>query len=151
MKSIRNAWVSTLVGSVVYYIILLAFGAPIRSVPDCVRMHVLRCLSRLSSSSYFSTTASLAILLSILTIYAPAYTLPIPYFEIFGFASTEGQPANAASDSTASLLDRLTWTRMFSEVKYVWLNSVNKQCSFHLSIHDVVDLLRADTRVMGTG
>ena len=72
--------------------------------------------------SYFSTTTSLALLLSILTVYAPAYTLPIPYFEVFGFTSTEKQPANAASDSTAAVLDRLTWIRMFSEVKYVRLN-----------------------------
>jgi hypothetical protein len=69
--------------------------------------------------SYFSTTASFALLLSILTIYAPAYTLPIPYFELFGFASTENRPMNATAASTAGLLDRLTWTRLFSQVQCV--------------------------------
>ncbi|KAF9516039.1 hypothetical protein BS47DRAFT_1341364 [Hydnum rufescens UP504] len=96
LYAIRNAWVFTLVGSLIYYIVLLAFGAPV---------------------SYFSTTASFALLLSILTVYAPAYTLPIPYFELFGFRSTENQPMNAASASTAGLLDRLTWTRLFSQVQ----------------------------------
>jgi len=88
--AIRNAGMATVIGSIVFYVLLVSFGAPI--------------------TSYYATTGSLSILLSILTVYTPIYTLPIPYFTLYGYPSTSD-----SSDSTASLIDKLTWTRLFSE------------------------------------
>ncbi|KAJ7291448.1 GPI biosynthesis protein family Pig-F-domain-containing protein [Mycena rebaudengoi] len=73
-----NAWLATVAGSIFLHAILILFGAPITShVPE---------------------TYSLALLISILTILPPAYTLGFPL-----------------ASNTSTLLNRMTWTRVFAE------------------------------------
>jgi len=80
LLAVKNALIATLCGTVFFEVVLLCFGAPILS--------------------YAPQTLLLAILLSFLTIYTPAYAL--------------GIPSLTSSDSSA-LMERLDWVRLFSE------------------------------------
>ncbi|KAF5373427.1 hypothetical protein D9615_009500 [Tricholomella constricta] len=77
--SLRNAWVSTLAASFVLHIVLVLFGAPLAS-------HVLQ-------------TYLLALLISLLVVFSPAYSLGPPRL----------------SSDTQSVVNRMTWVRLFAE------------------------------------
>ncbi|KZP21352.1 hypothetical protein FIBSPDRAFT_953840 [Athelia psychrophila] len=77
---VKNAWLATFAGSFAIHAIIVLFGAPVLS--HSVHTYLLACI------------------LSLLTIFTPAYAIGIPTF---------------ASDSR-SLVIRLTWTRLFAEL-----------------------------------
>jgi len=74
--------------------VLILFGAPVAS-------HILE-------------TLALSFLLSFLITFTPVYVIPLPHFTFFGFSSTVPRKE---SSNTAKLIDKLTWTRLFSELK----------------------------------
>ncbi|KAF8961414.1 GPI biosynthesis protein family Pig-F-domain-containing protein [Flammula alnicola] len=75
----RNAWAATFTGSLVIHLIFILFGAPI---------------TRLAFKTYL-----LALLISIMTVYSPAYTIGVP----------------SLGANSASLVKRWTWVRLFAE------------------------------------
>jgi len=77
---LRNAWLATFATSFAIYVVVVLFGAPLLS--------------------HYLHTYLLACLISLLTVFTPAYALGLPSF---------------ASDSR-SLVTRLTWTRLFAEL-----------------------------------
>ncbi|KAG6889908.1 hypothetical protein C0992_003701 [Termitomyces sp. T32_za158] len=79
---LATAWGTTFAASCALYAILVLFGAPLTS-------HVLQ-------------TYLLALLLSVLTVFPPAYSL--------------GRPDFCGNDSHA-LVNRLTWVRLFAEFR----------------------------------
>jgi len=92
--SMRNAWVTTVVFVPIIVFVLILFGAPM--------------------ASYILETLALSFLLSFLITLTPAYVLPLPRFTSFGFSSAV--PPNESYE-TATLIDKLEWTRLFSELK----------------------------------
>lgn len=78
-KAFVVAWIVTLAASLVIHSVLILFGAPL--------------------SWHASRTYGLALLLSVITVYTPAFVFGPPEF----------------GPSTASLLKRLLWTRLFAE------------------------------------
>jgi len=80
LSKMKNAYLATFAVSFVIYAVIILLGAPLLS--------------------HYLHTYLLACLISILTVFTPAYALGIPSF---------------ASDSK-SLLIRLTWTRLFAEL-----------------------------------
>jgi len=79
-STLKNAFLATVATSFVVYIVVVLFGAPLLS--------------------HYLHTYLLACLVSLLTVFTPAYALGIPLF---------------TSDSKL-LLTRLTWTRLFAEL-----------------------------------
>ncbi|KAL4269309.1 hypothetical protein AB1N83_001885 [Pleurotus pulmonarius] len=79
LKDIRDGWIATLLASVAFHIILVLFGAPITS-------HVLQ-------------TYLLGLLLSIMVVFPPAYTLGVPF----------------SKGDTESFVIRMSWVRLFAE------------------------------------
>jgi len=77
--ALRDSWLSTLSGVPIIYLLLVLFGAPL--------------------TSHCTQTALLSLLLSLLVIHTPIYSLGLP---------------SLSSDSTA-YADRLTFVRLFSE------------------------------------
>ncbi|KAF8153303.1 GPI biosynthesis protein family Pig-F-domain-containing protein [Crassisporium funariophilum] len=76
----RNAWAATITASLVIHCTLVLFGAPITSL-------ILK-------------TYLLALLLSIMTVYSPAFVLGVP----------------TLSNNSASVVKRWTWIRLFAEL-----------------------------------
>ncbi|KII91834.1 hypothetical protein PLICRDRAFT_173632 [Plicaturopsis crispa FD-325 SS-3] len=74
-----KAWIATLVSSFAIHSIIILFGAP--------------------ATTYIPHTYLLASLVSVLTVFAPVYTLGVP----------------SLSGDTAALIKRLTYTRLFVE------------------------------------
>lgn len=66
--------------------------------------------------SHILETVALSFLLSFLITFTPVYVIPLPHFTLFGFSSTAPRKE---SSNTAKLIDKLTWTRLFSELKLV--------------------------------
>ncbi|KAF9556077.1 hypothetical protein CPC08DRAFT_737179 [Agrocybe pediades] len=75
----RDAWAATFATSLMIHFILILFGAPITS---------------LSLKTYF-----LALLISIMTVYSPAYSIGIP----------------TLGNGSAAIVNRWTWVRLFAE------------------------------------
>ncbi|KDR76870.1 hypothetical protein GALMADRAFT_155582 [Galerina marginata CBS 339.88] len=73
------AWAATLAASVMVHCILVLFGAPITSL--CLKTYLL------------------ALLISIMTVYSPAYALGVP----------------TLGNDSASIVKRWTWVRLFAE------------------------------------
>jgi len=92
----RSASILTLLGGCVYYGVLILFGAPLLSHP--------------------TASMSLSLLLSILTVYTPSYTLPllklnIPYVDARISTHHNDDP------SIDSVVNQHTWIRLFSDRK----------------------------------
>ncbi|KAK0205549.1 GPI biosynthesis protein family Pig-F-domain-containing protein [Desarmillaria ectypa] len=79
LSALRNAWALTLASSAIFYAALVLFGAPLLS--------------------HWLQTYLLALFLSILVIFTPAYTYGLP----------------TLSSDTESLVVRMTWVRLFAE------------------------------------
>jgi phosphatidylinositol glycan class F len=79
-----KAWAAVLFSSGIFHVVFVLFGAPITS-------HVIK-------------TYLLALLLSILVVFPPAYVLGTP---------------SLTSSSTQALVVRLTWTRIYAEMSSV--------------------------------
>ncbi|KAF9078635.1 GPI biosynthesis protein family Pig-F-domain-containing protein [Rhodocollybia butyracea] len=79
LGQLGRAWLFSLAASAVLHAILVILGAPL--------------------TSHVPQTYLLALILAVLTVFPPAYTIGIPSF----------------SSNTESLLVRLTWTRLFAE------------------------------------
>ncbi|KAJ7584997.1 GPI biosynthesis protein family Pig-F-domain-containing protein [Mycena floridula] len=81
LRTLRDAWLNTAAVAAIFTAIISLFGAPFWSHP--------------------LETISLAILLSLLTVFPPAYTIGTP----------------SMSSETDSLITRLTWVRIFVELR----------------------------------
>ncbi|KAJ6625089.1 GPI biosynthesis protein family Pig-F-domain-containing protein [Mycena sp. CBHHK59/15] len=77
--TLGNAWLTTVAGSLIFHGVLVLFGAPI--------------------TSHLWQTYLLALLLSILTVFPPAYTLGSPLL----------------APKTEAIETRMTWIRLFAE------------------------------------
>jgi len=78
--ALRGAWAATFVVSLLLHAILILFGAPV--------------------ASHFLQTYLLALLLSLLIIFTPAYSIGTP----------------SLSDDGPSIVNRMTWVRLFAEL-----------------------------------
>ncbi|KJA21317.1 hypothetical protein HYPSUDRAFT_140786 [Hypholoma sublateritium FD-334 SS-4] len=92
MTTSRNAWIATFAASLAIHAILVLFGAPL--------------------ASFAGRTYLLALLISIMTVYSPAYTIGVPDW---------------GSNST-SAIRRWTWVRLFAE--YAPRNGVERALLF---------------------
>ena len=108
----RNAWVTTVVFVPIIVFVLILFGAPMARY----RMAHHFSYPYLTFPSHILETLALSFLLSFLITLTPAYVLPLPRFTSFGFSSVV--PPNESYE-TAKLIDKLEWTRLFSELKLV--------------------------------
>jgi len=77
-SALANAWLSTVATSLAVYAVVVLFGAPLLS--HNIHTYLLACL------------------ISLLTVFTPAYALGIPSFD------------------SRSLVTRMTWTRLFAEL-----------------------------------
>ncbi|KAF9484298.1 hypothetical protein BDN70DRAFT_989748 [Pholiota conissans] len=80
MTITRNAWIATFAASLLIHAILVLFGAPITSLMD--------------------RTYLLALLISVMSIYSPAYTIGVPLL----------------GSNSASVVRKWTWVRLFTEL-----------------------------------
>ncbi|GLB39617.1 putative GPI biosynthesis protein family Pig-F [Lyophyllum shimeji] len=79
MTELGRAWIATLLASFAFHLVLVLFGAP--------------------STSYILHTYLLALLISLLVVFSPAYSLGPP----------------SLSSDTQALVNRITWVRLFAE------------------------------------
>lgn len=119
VQAARNAVLSTLAAAGAYHAVLILFGAYSTRFALFLASLLVRILPPLgltmtfrNGHSYPQQTLALALLLSVLTVFTPVYTLELPYFSLLGYKST-----NEAPDESAALVHKLTWIRLFSELR----------------------------------
>jgi len=100
-QAFTTAWITTFAASLIFHFILILFGAPFFWFVSA--FHLLCVFDEIFVVRYSSRTYAFALLLSILSIYTPAFVFGPPGLGL----------------STASFLKRLHWIRLFAEFTWV--------------------------------
>ncbi|KAJ8468935.1 hypothetical protein ONZ45_g17061 [Pleurotus djamor] len=110
LKDVRNAWAATMIGSFIFYAIAVLFGAPITRSVDISSLK--GDATQFPITSHILHTYLLGLLLSILIIFPPSYTLGVP----------------SLGSDTGSFVIRMTWVRIFAE--FSLRNSVERAMAY---------------------